>query len=162
MCVFFFFKNPQKTQSDALCVPRRPPSPPPQESAPLPARPTSGGTLRTCSQSAAFRWSRLARRWGPFPRRSGGARRASRSQIEVRVNDSSNSLSCVMLTARLSWINSDAHSRPGIWFQMEHKSGRWNAQFCFSFEGAYWELVPVLLWLFHLRPHLSHNCCVYV
>lgn len=43
---------------------------------------------------------------------SGGARRGSRSQIEVCVNDSSNSLSCVMLTARLSWINSDAHSRP--------------------------------------------------
>lgn len=55
---------------------------------------------------------------------SGGARGGSRSQIEVCVNDSSNSLSCVMLTARLSWINWDAHSRPGIWFQMEHKSER--------------------------------------
>lgn len=75
---------------------------------------------------------------------SGGARRGSRSQIEVCVNDSSNSLSCVMLTARLSWINSDAHSRPGIWFQMEHKSGRWNVQFCYSLEEAYCELEPVL------------------
>lgn len=77
--------------------------------------------------------------------RSGGARRESPSQIQVRVNDSSNSLSCVMLTARLRWINSDAHSRPGIWFQMEHKSGTWNVQFCYSFKEAYWELVPGLL-----------------
>lgn len=160
MCFFFSFRIRTKRNLAHLAFHVNPP--PTLESAPLPARPTSGGTLRTCSQSAVFRWSRLARRWGPFPRRSGGARRASRSQIEVRVNDSSNSLSCVMLTARLSWINSDAHSRHGIWFQMEHKSGRWNAQFCFSFEEAYWELVPVLLWLFHLRPHLSHNCCVNV
>lgn len=91
---------------------------------------------------------------------SGGARRGSRSQIEVCVNDSSNSLSRVVLTARLSWINWDAHSRPGIWFQMEHKSGRWNVQFCCSLGEAYWGFEPVLLHSFHFLPCLSHNCGV--
>lgn len=149
MCFFFFFKT---MQSDTLWVPCKPPTPR-HTPDPRPARIHLCllGLLQealwepTVSQQHSNEAGWLADETHFTAEQIRRSPRGSRSQIEVCVNDSSNSLSCVMLTARLSWINSDAHSRPGIWFQMEHKSGRWNVQFCCSFEEAYWEFVPVLL-----------------
>lgn len=148
-------------QSDPPCVPRKPPPATPQ---PL-DQPES--PFRRHSEKLQLVSSIQMKRAGPQMRpispqsRSGGARRGSRSQIEVRVNDSSNSLSCVMLTARLSRINSNAHSRPGIWFQMEPKSGRWNVQFCWSFEEAYWALVPLVSFSSSFLSQLLRKLLVY-
>lgn len=134
-CVFFFsFRICRKCNQTHLAFHASPPHPPPRATPQTLDQPESASVcsahFRRHSENLQLVSSIQMKQAGSQTRpispqsRSGGARRGSRSQIEVCVNDSSNSLSCVMLTARLSWINSDAHSRPGIWFQMEHKSGR--------------------------------------